>query len=736
MSDNVRVYEIAEEAGATSAEVIAKSRDLGIELKSPQSSVSFEDAEEIANYIMTGKSNKAYFIEKKKREQIKRHQEKLNILAKEEKKKVDSKNKQQSVHSTKMSGLKIVRKKWDNPHINATDSSKNIPENKKSRGKENSYVSEKLLNNEVSKLANKPTRFDEKKAVDIEVDTFNKTINDKKNKTKEKNSVQAKSSNEEIAKLVHSGKPIKHEGKEVIYAERESLALNSYPKVIIEINNLKTIKYLKWNLQSESGVYAIIGENGSGKSSLLISIAKLVNPPIFQSEFTGSGHYEKSEISYTIDKNSFTWIKNSTTQNSWRQGPSDKYNMPKLKGFFESSILSGTRFKNVDNYVKDGLDYRLEDKVTKASSFIIEAMNYILFGNKKTHYKFNELYSIQAKRKRKKNPAQKHLKTELYKYYALKLSDTEYIKEHLFSTGEYFLLKLLKFLDTYTDNESVIPALIIIDEIELSLHPLAQTRLIEHINKLVNEMNLIIIFASHSLQILEHIPPENTYFVEKNVINEHTVINPIGKGYISSKMHKHILNDKVILVEDDMAKLYMEHTLKDAEFTKHFSWKVIKIGGCNDVIRAAKENSTFNPMYGSADVMVAVDDDAKDKIKGPDKQYIFWYHHIPIKEDIEKYILSLISYEDIDFVSFIGSIMPQGNFYDLTVSLHSPKSCFNDLVTELAKLKLHNYDGKTEATKIRMKELIVEYIYKKNIINDEHKSFVNEIKRFFDGERN
>ncbi len=58
MSDNVRVYEIAEEAGANSNEVIAKAKDLGIDLKSPQSAVSFEDAEEIANYIMTGKSSR------------------------------------------------------------------------------------------------------------------------------------------------------------------------------------------------------------------------------------------------------------------------------------------------------------------------------------------------------------------------------------------------------------------------------------------------------------------------------------------------------------------------------------------------------------------------------------------------------------------------------------------------------------------------------------------------------
>lgn len=58
MSDKVRVYEIADEAGASSQEVITKAKDLSIELKSPQSAVSYEDAEEIANYIMTGKSKK------------------------------------------------------------------------------------------------------------------------------------------------------------------------------------------------------------------------------------------------------------------------------------------------------------------------------------------------------------------------------------------------------------------------------------------------------------------------------------------------------------------------------------------------------------------------------------------------------------------------------------------------------------------------------------------------------
>lgn len=90
MSDKVRVYEIAEEAGASSQDVIAKAKDLGIELKSPQSAVSYEDAEEIANYIMTGKSSKlvkkAASKPKKVVEKVVKEEKKIEITPKKEEK--------------------------------------------------------------------------------------------------------------------------------------------------------------------------------------------------------------------------------------------------------------------------------------------------------------------------------------------------------------------------------------------------------------------------------------------------------------------------------------------------------------------------------------------------------------------------------------------------------------------------------------------------------------------------
>lgn len=68
---------------------------------------------------------------------------------------------------------------------------------------------------------------------------------------------------------------------------------------------------------------------------------------------------------------------------------------------------------------------------------------------------------------KKYNNSTKEFSIKEYKYYALKLDDYEkkFLKEYLFSTGEYILLQLLKFLNDYVNKNNLIPKLIVIDEI-------------------------------------------------------------------------------------------------------------------------------------------------------------------------------------------------------------------------------------------------------------------------------
>lgn len=679
MSNKVRVYEVAEEAGATSAEVIASAKKLGIELKSPQSAVSFGDAEEITNFIMTGKSSKIIYKDKKEETP-----KKINIES-------NIKNEIQESNSGSHYEKRILTQK----------------EQLKQQRQKIKIVAKGnfLTKTEENKISNVKNISSIKTTKDIILTVSNKKIED----------VNISDLNE----------------------KREDYIINSFPDITIEIKDLKTIKYLKWNLQKEPGVYAIIGENGSGKSSLLISIAKLIEPQIFHLELTGRDYYENTQITYMINNKKFTWIKNQTTNNNWRQSISDKLNMPKLKGFFESSILTGTRFNKVDEYIRNDLEFRNEDTASASSDFIKDSMNYILFGKKRDLYKFDKLFKIDAKRKKQtKNKDGKFIYTEKdYSYYALNLKINEYIKEHLFSTGEYFLLQLLKFIDNFKNNKgSIIPAIIIIDEVELSLHPLAQIRLTEKLQLFAKELKLIILFASHSLHILEKINAKNTFFIQIQNDNNHLVSNPIHLGYLTSKLYKHQFFDKVILVEDELARFYVQNTIDDLASSSFLLFGIIIVGGSSQVVKMAIENC-HEKFYGEADVMVALDEDKKKDAYGK-KQHIKFNYHVPVPRNIEDYIHNLYIKYDSNFIIFIEKMMIKESFNNLDVQTNGSKSTFTTLVLEIAKNIQGRFHYNIDNTKDFVKKEIVKYIYNQLKNSEDHNFFTTEILRLINNERN
>jgi len=65
MTEKVKVHEIATELGIASKDVVKKASDMGIEVKSANSSVTMEEAEKLANYIMNGDTQEAPAAPKK-----------------------------------------------------------------------------------------------------------------------------------------------------------------------------------------------------------------------------------------------------------------------------------------------------------------------------------------------------------------------------------------------------------------------------------------------------------------------------------------------------------------------------------------------------------------------------------------------------------------------------------------------------------------------------------------------
>lgn len=79
------------------------------------------------------------------------------------------------------------------------------------------------------------------------------------------------------------------------------------------------------------------------------------------------------------------------------------------------------------------------------------------------------------------------------KLYILKNSREDKYSELSFSLGERLQLNALIFIESVTDN-----SLLLIDEIELALHPIAQVRFYQYLQEVVKSKKLTVIISTHS----------------------------------------------------------------------------------------------------------------------------------------------------------------------------------------------------------------------------------------------
>lgn len=81
--------------------------------------------------------------------------------------------------------------------------------------------------------------------------------------------------------------------------------------------------------------------------------------------------------------------------------------------------------------------------------------------------------------------------------YAIPLGDGRYYTERNFSFGEIVLINLLFDIKSATNG-----SLVLIDELEMAIHPSAQIRLIDCLNDIAREKGLTIIISTHSASII------------------------------------------------------------------------------------------------------------------------------------------------------------------------------------------------------------------------------------------
>lgn len=363
------------------------------------------------------------------------------------------------------------------------------------------------------------------------------------------------------------------------------------------IKNIKSIKELSLHLPLNKGLYAITGENATGKSTIAMCVA--------------ASFYRFNATQYLgkLSDNSFISFElNDQKQNIMFNSSGDaiKDGYINIKGFFEGSLIYGNRFRNTSFSSVEKLDRIIDDDIESADAFIRENLG-LLLCNDKTYY--HDLFCLKPGLQNKY-----HLGGTPFFY----IRDGLRIHQAHMSTGENLLLSILHSLKMRIDDRGDlnIPCVIFLDEIELALHASSLRRLVGFLKGIANQYNMAIYFSTHSIELIRDIVPENIFYIQKFIDGSTDVLNPCFPAFATKNLYDSNLGyDDVILVEDDLARMIIHNLLRTHSLLNSRLVNVLPCGGWQNVLRLANDIMQSNLLGNNSKLIIILDGDIQDKVQ-------------------------------------------------------------------------------------------------------------------------
>ena len=352
----------------------------------------------------------------------------------------------------------------------------------------------------------------------------------------------------------------------------------------IIIENLRNISRLQFTLP-RPGVWLLTAGNGAGKTSLLACLRRIGWANAFPFHFPYSqksanlDNYDEALIKYAINGKE---VEYAYRGERWAPRPRNNSHLLQEFGYPSVMYIGATP----DRITPRPEDFELR-RVRKAPAPLIAAANRIF-----ETQKFNELHTINITAGAGNN------------LFLLKVGDRKSHSEKQFSLGELCVLKLLRLISDCPNN-----SLLLIDELEIALHPRAQIQLVDYLSDASRRKSLTVLFSTHSVSIMKSVSRNQIIYLERNDDN---VVEPLigcfptyAIGQITIGEER--IPDVVFYVEDDvarvlvksLAKLVMSRKYNDT-FSLFPSLKVVPIGGFENVVRFLKQHTVLLPNHVKA----------------------------------------------------------------------------------------------------------------------------------------
>lgn len=360
---------------------------------------------------------------------------------------------------------------------------------------------------------------------------------------------------------------------------------NNYPKYLKEISISGLRNWTGQKIEFKFPVSVICGENGSGKSTVLKVAASCYTDPInSKKSFYPSNFFPDSawdnvsgvKLSYLV-KNGNQDISFNLTKPTERWRPPDG-GKPKRTVILQD-VSRTLPIESTVGY----------SRLAKRNSNEVSATS--------LNDNFQKYYSNILGRSYEEAKFAKSNLDKTREVGVVQLHGIEYSQFHQ-GAGEDATLDLMLVLQNVQNT-----SLILIDEVEASLHPRAQRRLVHFLLWLSRTKDIQIILTTHSSYILEELPLEARIFLH-HTVNGPEVIYGISPNFALNKIDSYQHPDLFIFVEDWESKLLTDELLRysKVDLTKI---KIIEVGPANNVISMSRISNSDGFPFDSISIVDA-----------------------------------------------------------------------------------------------------------------------------------
>ena len=449
----------------------------------------------------------------------------------------------------------------------------------------------------------------------------------------------------------------------------------------VKISNVKNIVRANIDFPFDNGIYTIVGSNGCGKSTIMLCLAQLISHQL--DRLTNSDIKNDSFVEFEISGNNVKWVRNRAGR--WININKGSY--LKFNGLYEGSLFYGTRFEDSSNIEQMiGSGQITEQEIVDADDYVKKQMSYILHGDL-THY-------TSLKRIKNKYVAQQ-LAIKNRPYFIS--VDGCLVSQYRMSSGECLLVSLLHFLYNSIVRRSLPEdqkVLVLIDELELALHPIAVLRLMEFLKELVKEhSNLVVYLSTHSPEVIRTIPPRDLFKINNNegIVSLETNCYP---SYLIRDLYSNVSPDFLLLVEDELTQIIVNKILSKYSLRTTKLIHCVPVGGWQNVLTLHKELYSKKVLGTNTTIVSILDGDVEENLNKEQKKLTHLFLPIPsvekflygvIKENKNPELRRIIN-DKYFIVHSLDEIISQYNKGTLEGSSDNNKNFYKKLVSELSSI--------------------------------------------------